>query len=433
MLCFNKPGQINLAKPQPGKIMNDETLNFLQNSTLSRRQFLATAGASALSLAVAQPGSAHVAESDSKINIGLIGCGGRGTWIADLFLKNGNYNLVAVADYFPDKAEAAGEKFQVDKARRFTGLSAYQRLLEQTLDAVVIESPPYFHPEHAVAAVEAGKHVYCAKPVAVDVPGCQAMAENGRKATEKKLVFLVDFQTRAHPSYQEAVRVVHAGGIGRIISAEAGYQCGDTWSHMDTVIRDNPNNDEARLRGWGADRTLSGDIITEQNIHALDVATWVLDAAPLRAYGAGGRTRPPLTNGVWDNFSVIFDFPNDVRLTFNSKQDGKFWDDILCRVYGMEGTIDTHYFGVVKVLCDDAYNGGTMTNLYTDGVVNNIATFHKAITSADFSNSTVAPSVRSNLTTILGRTAAYRRAEVTWDDMIKANEKWEAGLKGLKA
>ncbi len=412
--------------------MSNETSNSLPNSTFTRRQFLAAAGTSALSLAVA-PGLALGAENDDKINIGLIGCGGRGTWIADLFLKNGHYNLVALADYFPDKADAAGEKFQVDKARRFTGLSAYQRLLEQKLDAVVIESPPYFHPEQAAAAVEAGKHVYCAKPIAVDVPGCHTMAESGRKATEKKLVFLADFQTRAHPSYQEAVRIVHAGGIGRIVSGEAGYQTGDISSRMDADIRANPKSTEARLRGWPADRTLSGDIITEQNIHALDVASWILDAAPLRAYGEGGRTRPPLPNGIWDNFSVIFDYPNDVRLTFNSKQAGKFWEDIQCRVYGLEGVIDTHYFGVVKVLCDDAYNGGTMTNLYTDGAVNNIATFHKAIASGDYSNPTVAPSVRSNLTTILGRTAAYRRAEVTWDQMIKANEKWTANLKGLKA
>jgi len=433
MLCVNQPGQINLVKPQPGKLMIHKTLKPQQHSTFTRRQFLATAGASALSLAVAPAGLARGAGSDSRINIGLIGCGGRGVWIADLFLKNGHYNLAAVADYFPDKAEAAGEKFQVDKARRFTGLSAYRRLLEQNLDAVVIESPPYFHPEQAAAAIEAGKHVYCAKPIAVDVPGCQTMAESGRKATEKKLVFLVDFQTRAHPSYQQAVRVVHAGGIGKIVSGEAAYQTGDVWSRMDAVIRNSPNNDEARLRAWGADRTLSGDIITEQNIHALDVASWILDAAPLRAWGAGGRTRAPVPNGVWDNFSVVFDYPNDVRLTFSSKQAGKGWEDIECRVYGMEGVIDTHYFGVVKVVCDEPYNGGTMTNLYTDGVVNNISTFHKAITSGDFSNATVVPSVRSNLTTILGRTAAYRRAEVTWVEMMKSNEKWEAGLKGLKA
>jgi len=422
-----------LCLAQSGKLMNNETSHSHQQSTLTRRRFLAAAGASALSLAVAQPGPAREAESDAKISVGLVGCGGRGTWIADLFLKNGHYSLAAVADYFPDKAEAAGEKFQVDKARRFTGLSACQRLVEQKLDAVVIESPPYFHPEHAAAAIKAGKHVYCAKPIAVDVPGCQTMAESGRKATEKKLVFLVDFQTRAHPSYQEAVRVVQAGRIGRIVSGEAAYQTGDTWSHMDALLRENPDNAEVRLRAWGADRTLSGDIITEQNIHALDVASWILDAAPLCAYGEGGRTRPPVANGVWDNFSVIFDYPNDVRLTFSSKQAGKQWEDILCRVYGLEGVIDTHYFGVVKVLCEDAYNGGTLANLYTDGVVNNITAFHKAIMSADFSNPTVAPSVRSNLTTILGRTAAYRRAEVTWEEMINANEKWEADLKGLKA
>jgi myo-inositol 2-dehydrogenase / D-chiro-inositol 1-dehydrogenase len=412
--------------------MSKNTPNPLQDANITRRQFLTAAGASALTLAVAQPVAAQQADSGSKINLGLIGCGGRGTWIADLFLKNGHYNLVAVADYFQDRVDAAGDKFQVDKSRRFTGLSAYKRLLEQNLDAVAIISPPYFHPEQAAAAVDAGKHVYCAKPIAVDVPGCQTQAESGRKATEKKQVFLVDFQTRAHPSYQEAVRIVHAGGIGKIISGEAGYQCGDTWGRMDEMIRKNPNDPETRLRGWGADRTLSGDIITEQNIHAIDVATWILDAAPVRAFGVGGRTRPPLTNGVWDNFSVIYEFPNDVRVTFNSKQDGKFWDDIACRVYGWNGTIDTHYFGIVKVMCDDAFNGGTLDNLYTDGVVNNIASFHKAITAADYSNPTVAQSVRSNLTTILGRAAAYRHAEVTWEEMISANEKWEADLSGLK-
>src|ERR1700683_288920 len=114
--------------------MSKNTSNSLQDTNITRRQFLTAAGASALSLAVAQPAAARQADSGSKINLGLIGCGGRGTWIADLFLKNGHYNLVAVADYFQDRADAAGDKFQVDKSRRFTGLSAYQRLLEQNLD-----------------------------------------------------------------------------------------------------------------------------------------------------------------------------------------------------------------------------------------------------------------------------------------------------------
>lgn len=398
-----------------------------------RRQFLVRAGTATLGLTVLNPGLVGAAEANSKIDIGLIGCGGRGKWIADLFAKNGHYNLVAVADYFQDKADEAGKKFNVPEARRFSGLSGYQRLLEQKLDAVVIETPPYFHPEQAAAGVAAGKHVYCAKPIAVDVPGCATIGESGRKATAKKLVFQIDFQTRAHPSYREAVRLVHNGAIGRLISGEATYQCGHTWGHMDKFLKDNPNNVEARLRGWGADRTLSGDVITEQNIHALDVASWILNAAPLKAYGTGGRRRVPVPNGCWDYWSVIFYYPDDLLLSFSSKQVGKGWDDIQCRIYGMEGTIDTHYFGTVKVTGDNAYNGGHVGNLFTDGVVKNIATFYDAITQGDFSNPTVAPSVRSNLTTILGRTAAYRRTEVTWEEMMKANEKWEVDFKGLKA
>ncbi|MHB8519924.1 MAG: Gfo/Idh/MocA family protein [Limisphaerales bacterium] len=402
-------------------------------AALTRRRFIAGAGATALSFAVIKPELVFGAEANSKIELGLIGCGGRGTWITDLFQKHGGYHVAAVADYFQEKADSAGERFHVDRARRFSGLSAYRQLLEQKLDAVAVESPPYFHAEHAAAAVEAGRHVYLAKPIAVDVPGCLTVEASGRNATAKKLVFLVDFQTRANDKYQTAVKLVHSGGIGRLISGEATYQTSDTWDHMDKYLRQNPNNSEARLRGWGADRTLSGDIITEQNIHALDVAAWILNAAPVSAYGTGGRIKEPLDNGCWDHFAVIFYYPNDVILSFSSKQVGKAWEDIQCRVYGMTGTIDTHYFGEVFVHCDDAYNGGRLANLFTDGVVNNIATFHNNVTKGDCSNPTVAPSVRSNLTTILGRTAAYQRREVTWDEMMKANEKLDAGLKGLKA
>ncbi len=119
-----------------------------------------------------------------------------GAWIADLFREHGGYNLVAVADYFQDRIDEVGNKLQVAPAQRFTGLAGYHRMLEQKLDAVVIESPPYFHPEHAAAAVDAGKHVYLAKPIAVDVPGCKTVEQSGEKATATQRCFLVDFQTR---------------------------------------------------------------------------------------------------------------------------------------------------------------------------------------------------------------------------------------------
>jgi hypothetical protein len=120
-------------------------------------------------------------------------------------------------------------------------------------------------------------------------------------------------------------------------------------------------------------------------------------------------------------------------VTFNSRQFGQGYDDILCRMYGTSGTIDTHYFGKVHIRGNRPYKGGEMVNLYTEGAVNNIAEFYDNITKGRFSNPTVAASVRSNLTTILGRTAAYNRCEVSWEEIMKANEKLEGRLEGLKA
>ena len=401
------------------------------NSSLTRRRFIQGTSASVLAFTLLDPKLVRGAEANSKIDIGLIGCGGRGRWIADLFQKHGGYNVVALADYFQDRADGAGEQFKVSPARRFTGLSGYRKLLEQKLEAVVIESPPYFHPEQAAAAVAAGKHVYLAKPIAVDVPGCLTVEQSGRQATEKKLCFLVDFQTRANKFYQAAVQKVHQGELGKIVSAEANYQCGLMFEGLDQALRKDPSNPELRLRAWSIDRALSGDIITEQNIHAIDVASWMMNAEPLRACGTGGRTREFIGN-CWDHFAVIFYYPNDLVVSFNSHQSGFGYDDIMCRVYGLKGTADTHYFGDVTVKTSDFHSSDNVGNLYTDGAVANIATFHDNVTSGNCANATVPPSVRSNLTTILGRTAAYQNSVVTWKDMMSKREKFEADLRGLK-
>lgn len=410
-----------------------KTRNASKPSEMNRRRFLAGAGSATVGLTLLKPALAFGDAANRKLDLGLIGCGGRGQWITKFFLEHGGFNFVACSDYFADRANAAGGPLGIPESKRFTGLSGYKRLLEERLDAVVIESPPYFHPEQIAAAVEAGKHVYCAKPIAVDVPGCRSVEASGRAATARRLCVLVDFQTRAHPAHQEAVRRVRGGMIGPLVSAEAAYQTGLVFAAHDAELRKDPHNPELRLRAWGVDRVLSGDVIVEQNIHALDMLTWFLDAAPLRAYGTGGRKRDFVGN-CWDHFAVIFYFPGDLVATFSSKQVGFGYDDILARVYGMNGTAEAHYFGEVVVRArDDLYNGGRSNLMYDEGVRNNVKTFHESITRGDFSNPTVAPSVRSNLTAILGRMAAYANGEVTWERMLRANEKWTANLKGLRA
>lgn len=400
----------------------------VRSGVADRRTFLAASGVALA--AFIEPRLVFGTEESQRVRLGLIGCGGRGRWIAGLFREHGGYSVAAVHDYFADRAEAAGEQFGVPAARRYSGLKGYRRMLDEGgIDAVAIESPPYFHPEQSATAVEAGSHVFLAKPVAVDVYGCQMIQAAGEKASGKKLVFLVDFQTPASPLYQEALKRVQQGDIGTIVSGEAVYYCGPTWVPPADC---DPKNPEHLLRAWGAFRVLSGDIITEQNIHALDVATRFLDGAPLRAYGLGGRKGKTGPGDCWDHFSVIFTFPNDVILTFASKQYGAGYDDIGCRIFGTEGTADTHYFGTVSIQGKKPYPGGSVGNLYTDGARSNIATFHECIVKGDASNPTLLPSVRSNLTTILGRMAAYQKSEVTWEEMLASNEKWDFDLTGLK-
>ncbi len=393
---------------------------------IARRDFLAGA-ATAATITVVKPSLVSGTAANSTIELGAIGCGGRGGWIADLFVKTGKYKYTASAEYFPDRLSAFGDRFQVPAGRRFSGLSGYQKLLDAKLDAVVVESPPSFHPIHAAAAVEAGKHVFVAKPIAVDVHGCNTIGEAGRKATQKKLVFLVDFQTRADPLYQEAVKRVHRGDIGKLVKAVAEYPWAGGSAGVPT------RTSEERLRNWYQHLEFCGDVIVEQDIHALDVATWILDAAPVRAVGTGGR-KIRVHGNISDHFSVVYWFPGDLVLAFSSvKCIPGVRDEIRCKVYGTGGMIDTDYFGEVWIRGTKPFEGGKLTTLYSSGTVNNIDQFHRAITEGNCANLTVAPSVRSNLTSILGRTAAYKRGMVTWDEIIKADERIEMDLKGLRS
>ncbi len=408
--------------------MTTHTEGLASLSRIKRRAFVKGTAGAALALAVTRPDQVIGAPANSKINLGVVGCGGRGFWIAKLFQEQGGYNLMAAGDYFPEQAGRMGE-LGVPEANQFSGLDCAKKMIDKCkdLDAVAIISPPCFHPEQTADAVDAGKHVYLAKPIAVDVPGCRSIADSGKKATQNKLVCLVDFQTRANEFYKEAVQRVHNGQIGDIVCGEAEYQAGRLGKRGDD------QTPEGRLRNWVFMKDLSGDIITEQNIHALDVASWIMDAAPVSAVGTGGRKARVDVGDCWDHFSVIFEYPGEKIITFNSTQFAKGWDDIGCRVYGAKGTIDTHYGGIVMIRGDESYKGGRTGNIYAEGAIHNIADFHRCVTEGDYANLTVAPSVRSNLTTILGRTAAYTGKKVTWDEVMQANEPMRLNLKGLKS
>jgi myo-inositol 2-dehydrogenase / D-chiro-inositol 1-dehydrogenase len=414
--------------------MDDTKTSADRPAGLNRRAFMAQAGAAALSLTILPPGLVRGTQANSKIRLGLVGCGGRGAWIASLFGKHGGYEISAAADYFRDRVDAFGAGAGIPESRRFTGLSGYKRLLDSGVDAVAIESPPYFHPGQAAAGVDAGVHVYLAKPVAVDVPGSQSIERSARRAAEKKRVFLVDFQTRTNPFFIEAVRRVHDGGIGEIIFGEAAYHADCPFEQYYDLWRSDPDNPESRLRGWGLDRALSGDMITEQDIHALDVMNWIMDGPPRFAFGTGGLRARPKIGTSWDHFVVSYQYPGQIGIQFSGRQfkGHGTTEGIRNRVFGSKGVLETEYGGNVLIRGEQFYRGGKTAGIYEEGAVANIAAFHKAIVDGDVRQPTVAPSVQSNLITILGRKSAYENRMVGWDELVKDDERLVPILKGLR-
>lgn len=402
-------------------------------SDWSRRQFIARAGLGLASVSTLSQATAQGSAANSRLKLGLVGCGGRGQWILDLFLAHGGYEVVSVADYFPARVEEAVKKSKLTGVRTFTGLQCAQKMIAHGgLDAVALISPPYFHPEQARAAVAAGLHVYLAKPVAVDVPGCLSIGESGREARRKGQVFLVDFQTRTNEFFIEALRRLHTGSLGDICFGEATY-------HAERLNRKAPpGTAEARLQNWVFDQALSGDIIVEQNIHAIDVMSWTMkDSPPLRCTGTGGRRVRIDVGDAWDHYALLYEYPKQVGVTFSSRQFDSHGEPggILNRVFGTKGVLTTKYGGQVMIrgAGDVFYRGGATNAIYKDGAVANIRAFHEQVLRKDAANTTLEPSVTSNLVAIMGRMAAQEKRTVTWNEVTGSKRKLEADLAGLQA
>jgi predicted dehydrogenase len=356
------------------------------------------------------------------MNLAITGCGHRGDFVGSLFVKHTNTEVVALHDYFEDRVNTLGDKLKVDPKRRFTGLDGYHQLLEKDVDVVAVMSPPYFHPDQSVTTLEAGKHLYLSKPIAVDVPGCKKILKAAGKVGKDRRI-LVDFQTRNDPLFREAATRVHAGDIGQPVLGHVYYQAPRLQQH------DKGSGETARLRNWVFDKRLSGDIIVEQNVHVIDVANWYLQATPIRALGTGGRKARTDVGDTWDHSIVTFWYPNDVVVDFSSGQYLKGYDDLCIRVYGSNGTVDSHYSGPVSITGDHPWPGGTTEGLYSSGTVNNIKDYYEAVVNGAPLYETLENSVNTILSGILARTAAYEGRAVTWDEMYKSKEVIDPGLK----
>ncbi len=407
------------------------TVNDKQAQRTTRRDFIAGAGTAALSFAVVRPEAVAGTSANGRIKAGVIGLGGRGRMIAGMVQKHGGYEITALADYFPQVVDAAGDQLNVPKATRFSGLSGFKGLLAAEVEAVFMETPPYCFPEHVEAAVAAGRHVYIAKPLGCDVPGCLRIQKAAQKATADRKVFLCDFQTRTDPFFIEGVKRVQEGAIGPIGMLSSEYN--------DESFRDPPKtaNAESRLQElvWVNDEDLGGSYLVNAGIHAVDVALWLAGAKPSSATGASRIGRAEPHGDSHDVFSVTYEFPNGLILNHRGehlRNRCEFRSD--CLALGQDGWLETGYTSQVRILGNrTGWRGGAVVELYPRGAERNIDTFHKSVTGSIYDNPTIEPSVAATLTTILGREAARRRTKLTWDEVLRENRRLEPDLTGLKA
>jgi myo-inositol 2-dehydrogenase/D-chiro-inositol 1-dehydrogenase len=419
------------------------------SNELDRRKFIGVAAATAGAMLI-KPELVRGTAANSAVRVGLLGCGGRGTEDASNLVDTGNARVVALADMFQDQLDNAKKHFDdmqqgkgyaaMDASQIFVGPKAYQQMAaSKEVDAVVIASPPYYHPHHLEAIVAGGKHVYLEKPVAVDVPGALKVIEIGKRA-EGKLSLDVGFQIRDCPPFVELVKRIHNGAIGNIVCGEAHYLTG----YIDRPAWPNASPVEKRLRNWVYDRVLSGDIIVEQNIHVIDICNWVLKNHPLKASATGGRLGRPANDGdVYGNYNVVFHYPDGVDVTFSSTQFAKGWWDVTERFFGTKGTSQSPYTGPLGLWGDEPWQApltqkpGTEQQAFsvTGNFTSNLEfadrekknAFVESITSGNFHNQ-AAKGSESALSCMMARTAAYAGRDVSWEETMKSKEVWDSKI-----
>jgi myo-inositol 2-dehydrogenase/D-chiro-inositol 1-dehydrogenase len=413
---------------------------------IDRRKFIGAAAATAGVMFI-KPSLVRGTAANSAVRVGLLGCGGRGTEDATNLVDTGGARVVALADLFQDQLDVAHAEFDkiqsakgysaLDASQLFVGSNAYQQMAaSKELDAVVIATPPYYHPRHLEAVVAAGKHVYLEKPVAVDVPGALKVIEIGKRA-EGKLSLDVGFQIRDCPPFVELVRRIHAGALGKIVCGEAHYLSG----YIDRPAWPNASPVEHRLRNWVYDRVLSGDIIVEQNIHVIDICNWVLKAHPLKASATGGRQGRPVDGDAYGNYNVLFHYPDGVDVTFSSTQFAKGWWDVTERFFGTKGTSQSPYKGPLGIWGEEPWQApmtpakdtaesgkfsvtGNFTSNLEFADAEKKKAFVESITSGHFHNQ-ADKGAESALSCMMARTAAYKGHEVTWEEQMKSTEVWD--------
>jgi predicted dehydrogenase len=404
---------------------------------ITRRTFIKTSAQIGAAAMLAGSGTGYAAGSD-KIRVGLIGCGGRGTGagIIDCAQSAKGIELVAMGDLFQDHLDAASEQiknnlrerdlpvndiYKVTPETTFVGFDAYQKVIACDVDMVILTTPPFFRPQHLRAAVEAGKHVFMEKPVAVDPTGVRSVLESGELARQKGLTLIAGTQLRRMPCYRETIKRLHNGAIGTITGGQCVRHGGAMrdWREGERLRNSQWSDMEYQIRRWLFWTWLSGDFIVEMHVHNLDIINWILQSHPLQCSGIGGRqARIGMEYGdVYDHFGVEYLYPNEVRIAYMGTQIDRFTYSNDQRVIGTKGSASLYAGnGIIKGDNPYQYEGEAPDPAvleYTEMVdsIRNGKALNEGRQIAE-----------STLTAIMGRMSAYTGRTLQWDWVLQASK-----------
>lgn len=398
----------------------------------SRRSFLKHAAAVSVSasLGASLPAYSPVhSGGGDDLRIGLIGCGGRGTGAASQALSTkGSVKLVAMADMFADRLDSAHnalrenegfkDRIDVKPDQRFTGFDAANQLLASDIDVVLIATPPHFRPGHFEAAVNAGKHIFFEKPVAVDAPGVRRVIAAAKIAKQKKLSVVCGLQRHHEYGYLESMARIHKGDLGKLMFARCAWDMGSLWNF---ARKEAWSDMEWQLRNWLYFTWLSGDHIVEQHVHNLDVINWAMQGHPLKARGMGGRqVRTDAKFGhIFDHHSVQFEYTGGAQLFSECRQIDGCVNDVSEHVYGADGEWHANGDGFTITGKNAWKFAGEQNDPYQ--------TEHDDLFASIRAGKPINEGrmvAESTMTAIMGRMATYSGKEITWEKALASEEAW---------
>jgi len=407
---------------------------------LSRRDFIKTSGTLGVAALLSGTERMFAAGSD-RIRVGLIGCGGRGVYDTTNCLNSAdNIELVAMGDLFKDHLDSAlrtlknkpgekdkpsekdklAEKVKVIEDSCFVGWDAYKKVVARDdVDMVILTEAPHFRPEHLKAAVEAGKHVFMEKPVAVDPVGVRSVIESSALADKKNLTIVAGTQMRRIAHLVAIMERIHNGDLGKILSGQCVRIGGGMLDWGPNQRQPSWSDMEWQLRRWLFLTWLSGDFITEMHVHNLDMVNWALDAHPVQCIGMGGRQvrTAPEYGDAYDHFAVEYEYPNGVRIEYMGAQIDGVTDRNDQRLVGTNGSA---YMDFANAIIEGEkpfkYDGPS-----PDPCIRQHADQIAAIREAKPLNEGKRIA-ESTLTSIMGRMSAYTGRALKWDWVMNASK-----------